>query len=81
MAGAEREGVKMLRLKVIEYPEYNHYYWDFVDEFNGNSYNGRTFNTLDEAVNFAKENVTYKGLCFDLVSICKPEYTIETRSI
>ena len=74
------KGDKMLKLKVIEYKKNNHWYFDFVDEFNGESWNGRTFNTLDEAVSYARENIIdHKNRPFDLFSICKPEYTIESR--
>lgn len=69
----------MLKLKVIEYPKHNLYYFDFVDEFSGQSYNGKTFQSLDEAVDFANENLSYNGKGFDLFSINKPEYHIETR--
>ena len=69
----------MYKLKCIEYPKNNNWYFDFVDEFSGKSWNGRTFQTLDEAVTYAREHISYKGMVFDLFSICKPEYTIETK--
>lgn len=72
-------GGEMLKLKVIEYPKNNTWYFDFVDEFSGKSWNGKTFQTMSEAVEYARENIVHKGECFDLVSICKPEYTIEIR--
>ena len=78
-ADDERGGNKMLKLKVIEYPKNNNHYFDFVDEFSGKSWNGKTFQTLDEAVSYARENIVHKGESFDLISICKPEYTIEIR--
>ena len=72
----------MLKLKVIEYPKHNQWYFDFIDEFSGESWNGKTFQTLDEAVSYARENIIdFKGRAFDLVSICKPEYTCEIREI
>lgn len=69
----------MLKLKLILHRRLNHYYFDFVDEFSKESWNGITFQTLDEAVEFAKENITWKNQKFDLVSICKPKYLTEER--
>ena len=69
----------MLKLKCINYPKNNNWYFDFVDEFSQNSYNGKTFQTLAEAVFFANDTLSYKGKCFDLFSINNHDYFVETR--
>ena len=66
----------MLKLAVVEVKKSNCYWWTFINEFNNRSYNGRTFQTMDEAVDYARDTVVYGGEMFDLMSISKLEYSI-----
>lgn len=66
----------MLKMAVIESKKSNLHWWTFVDEFNKHSYGGRTFNTMDEAVNYANETIVYNNNAFDLVDINHPRYLI-----
>jgi len=66
----------MLKLIVVECKKANLFWYSFIDEFTKRSYGGKTFNTMNEAVNYANESISYKGKPFDLVSINQPEYNI-----
>ena len=59
----------MLKLRYCQSKEHNHWYFTFIDEFSKKVYDGKTFYTIDEAVAFANDNITYKGDRFDLPSI------------
>lgn len=66
----------MLKMACVQAKKSNLYWFTFIDEFSKRSYGGRTFNTMIEAVNYANDEVVYRGETFDLVSINQPEYSV-----
>ena len=66
----------MLKLIVVKSKHSNLCWFSFEEEFSHRSYGGRTFNTMDEAVNYANDTISYKGIPFDLISINQPSYNI-----
>ena len=66
----------MLKMAVVESKKSNLHWWTFIDEFTKRSYCGKTFQTMDEAVNYANETIIYNGNAFDLVDINQPRYFI-----
>lgn len=61
---------------VVESKKSNLYWWSFRDEFTKKSYNGKTFNTMVEAVNYANDAIVYNNQQFDLISINSPSYEV-----
>ena len=66
----------MLKMAVVENKKSILCWWTFADEFSKKSYNGKTFQTMNEAVDYANEMITYNNQCFDLIDINQPNYLI-----
>ena len=67
---------KMLKLKLIEYPKNNNHYYDLVDEFNEQSWNGRTFQSIGEAIDYCENHLEIN---VDIFGMSRFEYIVETR--
>jgi hypothetical protein len=62
----------MLKLTYVYNNEHNHGYFTFTDEFTKKTYGSRTFQSLNEAVEYARASLPNENI--DLYSVCKPEY-------